>query len=178
MCRARRSMSKRPRNWSLKQKDAGWDGKLRLLYNSSPTAAAIGLATQTMLQNVGMTVALDTSKDTNGQIVQVTGLKDFDVTGWGLAIPPDDGAVWAIAQNFASTSTSNRIGFKSDIVDQALKDIRQAKTDDDKKAAYKKIAQVMTDQVLRYLSPSRRVHRVGAETSRDGSDRPFGRQLR
>jgi len=94
-----------------------------------------------------MTVSLDTSKDTNGQIVQVTGLKDFDVTGWGLAIPPDDGAVWAIAQNFASTSTSNRIGFKSDIVDQALKDIRQAKTDDEKKAAYKKIAQVMTDQV-------------------------------
>ena len=79
-------------------KAAGWDGKLRLLYNSSPTAAAIGLAVQTMLQNVGMTVALDTSKDTNGQIAQVTGLKDFDVTGWGMAIPPDDGAVWAITQ--------------------------------------------------------------------------------
>ena len=51
-------------------KAAGWDGKLRLLYNSSPTAAAIGLATQTMLQNVGMTVTLDTGKDTNAQIVQ------------------------------------------------------------------------------------------------------------
>jgi peptide/nickel transport system substrate-binding protein len=128
-------------------KAAGWDGKLRLLYNSSPTAAAIGLATQTMLQNVGMTVALDTSKDTNAQIAQVTGLKDFDVTGWGMAIPPDDGAVWAIAQNFASTSTSNRIGFKSSVVDQALKDVRQAKTDDEKKAAYKKIAEVVTAEV-------------------------------
>jgi peptide/nickel transport system substrate-binding protein len=128
-------------------KAAGWDGKVRLLYNSSPTAAAIGLAVQTMLQNVGMTVALDTSKDTNGQIAQVTGLKDFDVTGWGMAIPPDDGAVWAIAQNFASTSTSNRIGFKSTVVDQALKDIRQAKTDDEKKAAYKKIAEVVTAEV-------------------------------
>ena len=128
-------------------KTAGWDGKLRLLYNSSPTAAAIGLATQTMLQNVGMTVTLDTGKDTNAQIAQVTGLKDFDVTGWGMAIPPDDGAVWAMAQNFASTSTSNRIGFKSAVVDQALKEIRQAKTDDEKKAAYKKIAEVVTAEV-------------------------------
>ena len=32
-------------------------------------------------------------------------------------------------------------------VDQALKDIRQAKSDDDKKAAFQKIAQVMTSEV-------------------------------
>ena len=128
-------------------KTAGWDGKLRLLYNSTPTGAAIGLATQTMLQAAGMTVTLDTSKDTTGQVAQVTVLKDFDVTGWGLAIPPDDGAVWALAQNFASTSPSNRIGFKSAVVDQALKDIRQAKSDDEKKAAFKKIAEVMAAEV-------------------------------
>ena len=77
----------------------------------------------------------------------MTGLKDFDLTGWGMAIPPDDGAVWALAQNLASTSTSNRIGFKSTVVDQALKDIRQSKTDADTKAAYKKIAEVMTAEV-------------------------------
>ena len=128
-------------------KTAGWDGKVRLLYNSSPAGAAIGLATQTMLQNVGMTVTLDTSKDVNGQVAQVTVLKDFDLTGWGLAIPPDDGAVWALAQNFASTSPSNRIGFKSAVVDQALKDIRQANNDDEKKAAFKKIAEVMATEV-------------------------------
>ncbi|MEO5837614.1 MAG: ABC transporter substrate-binding protein [Acidimicrobiales bacterium] len=128
-------------------KAAGWDGKLRLLYNSSPVAQAIGLATQTMLQAAGMTVTLDTSKDTTGQVAQVTTLKDFDVTGWGLAIPPDDGAVWALAQNFSSASPSNRIGFKSTVVDQALKDIRQAKTDDEKKVGYKKIAETMTAEV-------------------------------
>ncbi|MEO5840352.1 MAG: ABC transporter substrate-binding protein [Acidimicrobiales bacterium] len=128
-------------------KAAGWDAKLRLLYNSSPTAAAIGLTVQTMLQAVGITVTLDTSKDTLGQISQVSTLKDFDVTGWGLAIPPDDGAVWALAQNFSSNSPTNRIGFKSTVVDQALKDIRQAKTDDEKKAAYKKIAETMTAEI-------------------------------
>jgi peptide/nickel transport system substrate-binding protein len=128
-------------------KAAGWDGKLRLLYNSSPTAAAVGLATKTMLEAAGMTVELDTSKDTNAQITQVVVAKDFDVTGWGMAIPPDDGAVWALAQNLASTSTSNRIGFKSTVVDQALKDIRVAKTDAELKVAYKKIAEVMTAEV-------------------------------
>ena len=128
-------------------KAAGWDGKLRLLYNNSPTAAAIGLAVQTMLQNVGITATLDTSKATNDQVAQVTVLRDFDVTGWGLAIPPDDGALWALTQNFNSTSPSNRIGFKSTVVDQALKDIRVAKTDDEKKAAYKKISEVMTAEV-------------------------------
>jgi ABC-type transport system substrate-binding protein len=64
-----------------------------------------------------------------------------------MAIPPDDGAVWALAQNFASTSTSNRIGFKSTVVDTALKEVRQAKTDAESKAAYKKIADVVATEV-------------------------------
>ena len=128
-------------------KATGWDGKLRLLYNSSPTAAAVGLATKTMLEAAGMTVDLDTSKDTNGQITQVVVAKDFDVTGWGMAIPPDDGAVWALAQNLASTSSSNRIGFKSTVVDQALKDIRVATTDAELKVAYTKIAEVIAAEV-------------------------------
>jgi peptide/nickel transport system substrate-binding protein len=128
-------------------KAAGWDGKLRLLYNSSPTAAAVGLATKTMLEAAGMTVDLDTSKDTNAQITQVVVAKDFDVTGWGMAIPPDDGAVWALAQNLDSKSTSNRIGFASTVVDQAFREIRVAKTDAELKAAYKKIAEVITTEV-------------------------------
>jgi ABC-type oligopeptide transport system substrate-binding subunit len=64
-----------------------------------------------------------------------------------MAIPPDDGAVWALAQNLSSTSTSNRIGFKNDTVDQALKDILVAKTDAELKAHYKKIAQVIATEV-------------------------------
>ena len=108
----------------------------------------------------------------------MTELKDFDVTGWGLAIPPDDGAVWALAQNFASTSTSNRIGFKSDVVDQALKDIRQAKTDDEKKAAYKKIAEVMTAEVPSLPFAKIEEFIAAEQHPRDDSDRPFRRRLR
>ena len=128
-------------------KAAGWDGKVRMLYNSSPAGMNIGLATKTMLESAGMTVDLDVSKNITGQVAQVTVSKDFDMTGWGLAIPPDDGAVWALAQNFQSTSSSNRIGYKSPVVDQALKDILVAKTDDDKKVAYKKIAEALATDV-------------------------------
>jgi peptide/nickel transport system substrate-binding protein len=128
-------------------KAGGWDGKLRLLYNNSPTASAIGLAAQTMLQAAGIDASLDVGKDTNGQINQVLVLRDYDVTGWGIAISPDDGALWGLTQNLLSTSTSNRIGYKSPAVDTALKALRVAKTDDEKKALYKTIADNVANDV-------------------------------
>jgi peptide/nickel transport system substrate-binding protein len=74
-------------------KAAGWDGKLRILENNTPQRTAAGLATQTMLQAVGIDVQLDTTKDSQGQIAQVTTAKDFDMAGWGFALTSDDGAV-------------------------------------------------------------------------------------
>ena len=59
------------------------------------------------------------------------------MSGWGTTITNDDGAAAALAQNLASTSTSNRVGYKNPAVDQALKDLRKAKDDTEKKAAYK-----------------------------------------
>jgi ABC-type oligopeptide transport system substrate-binding subunit len=73
--------------------------------------------------------------------------KDFDITGWGLAISSDDGAMAALAQNLASTSPSNRTGFKNAKVDQAQKDLRAAATDDQKKAAFKIIAEEVNAQL-------------------------------
>jgi peptide/nickel transport system substrate-binding protein len=115
-----------------KAKAEGWDGKVRLLYNNTPTAMNVGLAAQTMLQAVGIDAELDTSKDTTGQILQVTVAKDFDVAGFGVAISNDDGAMAALAQNLSSTSPSNRVGYKNPVVDQALKDLRAAATDAEK----------------------------------------------
>jgi peptide/nickel transport system substrate-binding protein len=78
-------------------KAEGWDGKIRLLYNNAPSAQAIGLAVQTMLQAVGFEVELDTTKDITQQIAQVAVQKDFDVAGFGVAISNDDGAMAAFA---------------------------------------------------------------------------------
>jgi peptide/nickel transport system substrate-binding protein len=128
-------------------KAAGWNGKVRLLSNSSPTGSGFGLAAQAMMQGAGIEVALDITKDTTATVAQVTTQRDYDLASWGFAITSDDGAAMAIAQNFASTSTSNRMGFKSAIVDQALKDLRAAKSDDDKKAAFKKIVDEINAQL-------------------------------
>jgi peptide/nickel transport system substrate-binding protein len=122
-------------------KAAGWDGKIRLTFNSTPAGVASGLAVQALLQAVGMDPQLDTSKDVTTQVVQIAVQKDFDVSTWGIALSSDDGAVPALAQNLASTSASNRVGFKDPKVDQALKDLFAAQTDDQKKAAYKTIVE-------------------------------------
>jgi peptide/nickel transport system substrate-binding protein len=132
-------------------KAAGWDGKIRLLFNNSPTEVDRGLALQTMLQAAGMDASLDTSKDTAGQIAQVATAKDFDISTWGISISPDDGAQWALAQNMASTSASNRVGYKNPAVDQALKDLLHATTDEQKTAQYKIIAERYAQDLPFYI---------------------------
>jgi peptide/nickel transport system substrate-binding protein len=132
-------------------KAEGWDGKVRLLYNNTPTAVAVGQAVQAMLQAAGIDAELDTSKDTTNQIAQVAIAKDFDIAGWGVAIANDDGAMAALAQNLASTSPSNRVGYKNPKVDQALKDLRAAATDDEKKEQFGIIAAEVARDVPGYV---------------------------
>ncbi len=71
----------------------------------------------------------------------MTSRRDFELSGWGTNITNDDGAVAAIAQNLSSTSTSNRVGYKNQAVDKAIDDLWSAKTDEQKKALYKIIAE-------------------------------------
>jgi peptide/nickel transport system substrate-binding protein len=128
-------------------KAEGWNGNIRLLFTNSTNDAAASLALQSMLEAVGMNVTTDTSKDSTGEQAIVVSQKDFDLARWGTAIGPDDSAIWAIAQNFSSTSGANQVGFKSPVADQAIKDLIAAKTDDQKKAAYKTIAQEYNAQL-------------------------------
>jgi len=118
-------------------KAEGWNGEVRMLYSNGQFAVDVALTTQAMLEAVGIKTIVDTSKDTTAQVVQVTTQRDFELSGWGTTITNDDGAAAALAQNLASTSTSNRVGYSNPAVDQALKDLRKAKDDAEKKAAYK-----------------------------------------
>jgi peptide/nickel transport system substrate-binding protein len=120
-------------------KAAGWNGKVRLLFQNNPTSANTGLAIQTMLKAVGIDAELDATKDTAGVVQQYLVNHDFDVVGTGTSVSPDDGAVVNLAQNFASTSPNNVTGYKSAAVDHAFKQLRSAKTDEEKKAAYKTV---------------------------------------
>ena len=128
-------------------KAAGWDGKVRIVYTNAPTAQSISIATQTMLAAAGITAVVDNTKPTAEHIQVVVVQKDFDMSGWGYAISNDDGAMAALAQNLSSTSPSNRVGFKSTAVDNALKDLRAAENDEDKVAAFKIIAEEVAEQL-------------------------------
>jgi peptide/nickel transport system substrate-binding protein len=157
-------------------KAEGWDGKVSVLYNNTPAGVALGLATQAMLQAVGMTASLDITKSITAQVNQVVVQKDYELTGWGLAIPGDDGAVWALAQNFLSTSRSNRVGINDPVIDQALKGLLTASTDDQKRALYKTLAQQLnTDaailpfaEIEEFIASRPNVHGV-VQTNRSGA---------
>jgi peptide/nickel transport system substrate-binding protein len=128
-------------------KAAGWDGKVRILQPNTPARIAAGLAAETMLKLAGIDAQLDTSKDQAGVIAQVTGPKDFDMAGWGFALGPDDGATWALAQNFLSTSSRNSVGYKNEAFDKAIKQLLVAGSDDEKKALFGQIGQAITNDV-------------------------------
>jgi peptide/nickel transport system substrate-binding protein len=128
-------------------KAQGWNGTVRVLFTNSANDANAAVALEGMLKAAGINATVDTSKDSPAQQAVVTTAKDFDLSRWGTSIGPDDSAIWAVAQNLTSNSTSNRPGFKSDKVDQAVKDLRSAKTDDEKKAAYKVVAEEYNAQL-------------------------------
>jgi peptide/nickel transport system substrate-binding protein len=127
-------------------KAAGWNGQVRVLFTNSAVDANAAVALQTMLQAAGMNPQVDTSKDSTAE-QGIVGGRDYDLARWGTSIGPDDSALWSLAQALNSTAASNNTGFKSTRADQALKDLRAAKTDDDKKAAYKIIAEEFNAQL-------------------------------
>ncbi|MEO8693566.1 MAG: ABC transporter substrate-binding protein [Acidimicrobiales bacterium] len=127
-------------------KAAGWNGSLKVLFTNSAVDANAAVALQTMLQAAGMNPQVDTSKDSTAEQA-IVGSRDYDTARWGTSIGPDDSALWSLAQALNSTAPSNNTGFKSAKADQALKDLRAAKTDDEKKAAYKTIAEEFNAQM-------------------------------
>ena len=128
-------------------KAEGWNGTVRVLFTNSAVDANAAVTFETMLKAVGINPIVDTSKESTAEQAIVTTTKDFDTARWGTSIGPDDSALWSLAQALGSTAASNRVGFKSAKVDQALKDLRVAKSDADKKAQYKIIAEEFNAQL-------------------------------
>jgi peptide/nickel transport system substrate-binding protein len=128
-------------------KAAGWDGKVRLLFNNSPSGSATGLAIDAMLKAVGIDSQLDISKSATDAGVQYIQQHDFDVVGTAFAVSNDEGGYIAMLQNFSSTAASNRIGFKDPTVDAALDAIKTAKDDAAKTAAYGKLSTALDNTV-------------------------------
>jgi peptide/nickel transport system substrate-binding protein len=164
------------KDFVAKAKATGWDGKVRVLFNNSPVGQATGLAIDAMLKAAGIDSQLDVSKDAGATTQQYTVQHDFDVVGTGFATSNDEGGMVALLQNLSSTSPSNRIGFKDPIIDEGLKAIRAAKTDDERTAGYKTVSDELNVQmplvsyqkVDQMLIWSPKVHGI-IETARDSA---------
>lgn len=129
-------------------KSNGWDGRIRLLCTDSPARSAMGIAIATALESAGMTV--DTTKtnvDTAQQLAEVITKKDYDLSCWGLQLSPDDGTQLQLESFLRSTSPSNRAGYKSAEMDDAISALKSASDDDAKKAAFERIAELWNQDV-------------------------------
>jgi peptide/nickel transport system substrate-binding protein len=126
-------------------KAAGWDGKLRVLTNNSPTGTNVGLAVQAELEAVGVAVTLDDGRDIQGATALLV-QKNFDTFFGGMAAGNDDTAEIAIAQNFQSGVPSNRVGIADPALDAGIKALFAASADADKVAAYKTIMTELNSQ--------------------------------
>ncbi|HRT04381.1 MAG TPA: hypothetical protein P5204_01655 [Kiritimatiellia bacterium] len=66
--------------------------------------------------------------------------RDYESACWGFSPYSDDLGFWQLYGNLASTSASNRMGYKSPAMDAGLAAVRAATTNDAKKAGYKLMA--------------------------------------
>jgi peptide/nickel transport system substrate-binding protein len=128
-------------------KAEGWDGTLTYYATNAPFAVAEGQALQAMLAQAGIELIVDNTEEQQGLSNRVIVTKDFDIAGWGMGTTPDAGGIAAVAQNFLSTSSSNRVGYANPEVDAAIAAVKAARNDAERVAAYRIIAEHLRDDV-------------------------------
>ncbi|HEV8297084.1 MAG TPA: ABC transporter substrate-binding protein [Acidimicrobiales bacterium] len=122
-------------------KAKGWDGKIRVLCNNTPSRQNFTLALESMLKAVGIDVQTTFVNDVQVVVNEVIVNKNFDMACWGLTASPDDGTQAQLDSFLRSASGSNRVGYKSAAMEAALADLKKANTAAARTAAYKKIAE-------------------------------------
>ena len=138
------------------KRTTGWNGVIRLLAPNDAASSTVGLAVKTMLELAGMQVAYSNQKDATGFISQVTVDQDFDlVVPWSYSLSDDDGAYNNIFRDLNSPGA--RFGYTSADMDAAIDSLRTAKNDDEKRAAYKRIAEIFNRDAPAAVLASRKV---------------------
>lgn len=129
-----------------KAKADGWDGKVRLF--CSTAEADRGLAVASLLEAAGIDVELDTQFDSAGMLEVVNIRADYDMACTGLPLSNDDlGFINSLEGNLDSTSPRNRTGYSSDEMDEAVEQLHVAATDDEKRDALRRIAEIYNEDL-------------------------------
>jgi peptide/nickel transport system substrate-binding protein len=95
----------------------GYDGQIDVLCANAPPAPETSLALQALLESVGFEVSVTNipTSDQIGQVIQ----GDYDIACWGLNAGAETG-ITALNLNLRSDSPSNRVGYESAAMDDAL----------------------------------------------------------
>jgi peptide/nickel transport system substrate-binding protein len=130
-------------------KSEGWDGKIRVLGTNTPEGVAWALAVQAQLAAAGMEVAVDTSKDTSGMVVQVRTQKDYDIVtfGYGL-LDESDGNYLLLTAEFGNKLD----GYGPPDMLSAIDKLRIATNDAERTAAYKAISEIWVRDVPAHVT--------------------------
>lgn len=115
----------------------GWDGKLRFVCSTTPYGEKFAQTFQTMMAAAGATVETKLIANPSTDVIIN---RDYESACWGFSPYSDDLGFWQLYGNLASTSASNRMGYKSPAMDAGLAAVRAATTNDAKKAGYKLMA--------------------------------------
>jgi peptide/nickel transport system substrate-binding protein len=130
-------------------KAAGWNGKIGLSCDNTPQRSATALALQAMLNGVGMDVDMSrAAQDLNSTINDVLVKRDFDLACWGQVTTSDEAGLVGIDGFLRGKSANNYSGYQSAAMDAALNELKVAKTDTDKKAAFKKVADLWVSDAI------------------------------
>jgi peptide/nickel transport system substrate-binding protein len=126
-------------------KAGGWDGKIRLLSPNDPVATEWNGVVKSMLEAAGMTVESQT-KATNDMVAQVLSLRDYDLSSFSASLLEDPDYNYVQLRTQFNT-TNPRYGFVNKDMETAVEGLRTADTKEKQLAAYKRIAEIWTDQV-------------------------------
>lgn len=127
-------------------KAEGWDGKIRLLADKSPTHVQESITLKAQLEAVGFTVSLTNNVDVGQLSERVVVKGDYDLAIFGANYAPE--GLWArLAPRLASGSPANFYRYGDPRMDAALKALKNATSAGEKHEAVREIQRIWNETV-------------------------------
>lgn len=124
----------------------GYDGKLTFAALQDPASAQLALAMQSLLQNVGFEVEIQSNATKNdiAKVFYVT--HDFDVTVAGTAVP-DSAPLLRLQGLLTSGSSQNVSGYGNPEMDAVIFETQTAGTEAERRAGFEKMQTILNEDL-------------------------------
>ena len=123
------------------RKEGKWDGTIRVNCHNAPSRQSWAQTASTLLTAAGFTVKLKNDYDRTTFETDVLVNKSYDVACWGFNLA-EEGPEIALQQTVASTATANGMNYVNLDIDAQIKNLREGKTDAERKAALERIQDI------------------------------------